>query len=133
MNAAPKRYAVEDLAIGMYVMQLDCPIADTPFPLQGFYIRSKEQLMELSNYCNYVIVNVAKSNAVKSLNATLNLEVMDVPKALTNPVAYRTEQLRRPPRKVKPRHKGRVTRLFGLLVISASIYYFYDLLLLALR
>ncbi|MFL0810237.1 MAG: DUF3391 domain-containing protein [Agarilytica sp.] len=132
MNAAQKRYAVEDLTIGMFVTQLDCPITSTPFPLQGFYIKSKDQLADLATYCSYVVVNVSKSKAVQSLNSTLNLEVMDVPKALTNPVAFKAEQLnRRLKRPQKPRRKGRVMRLVVLLVVSAAIYSFYDLITLA--
>ncbi len=128
MAAALKRYAVEDLTVGMFVSALDRPMASTPFPLEGFYIRKKEELQEIAKYCNYVMVNITKSRAVQTLSCTLQLEVADIPKALTNPVGYKIERATRPPRVVKPRQKGRVKRLAFLLLVSGAIWYYHDVL-----
>lgn len=133
MAAALKRYAVEDLSVGMFVSALDRPISSTPFPLEGFYIRKKEELQEIAKYCNYVMVNITKSRAVQSLSCTLQLEVADIPKAITNPSGYKIERATRPPRVVKPRQKGRVKRLFALLTASAAVWYCHDTLLMMLN
>jgi HD-GYP domain-containing protein (c-di-GMP phosphodiesterase class II) len=41
----------------MYVAELDRPWLDTPFALQGFYIRSREDVETLAEYCEFVYVD----------------------------------------------------------------------------
>lgn len=123
-TGAKKIYAVEDLTVGMFISSLDVPMTETPFPLQGFYIKRKEQIQEISKYCNHVMVNVTKSRAAKMLCNTMQFEIEDIPKALTNPTGFKMEYRSRPARKVKPQQKGRVGRLFGLLAISIGILFF---------
>jgi HD-GYP domain-containing protein (c-di-GMP phosphodiesterase class II) len=52
-----KKIPVEDLALGMFVAELDRPWLDTPFLLQGFHIDSPEQIAELQRFCRYVYVD----------------------------------------------------------------------------
>lgn len=47
----------DELAIGMYISKLDRPWIETPFPLQGFLIRSESDLDMLEKYCNFVIID----------------------------------------------------------------------------
>ena len=56
-----KKIAVADLAIGMFVAELDRPWLDTPFLLQGFLIDSPEQLETLRHYCRHVYVDPLRS------------------------------------------------------------------------
>lgn len=56
-----KKVPVEDLAVGMFVAELDRPWMDTPFLLQGFLIDSPEQISELRRYCRYVHVDPLRS------------------------------------------------------------------------
>lgn len=58
------RVNVGDLTPGMYVSQLDRPWAQTPFPLQGFHIRSKQDIDSLRAYCAYVYIDVAKGKGL---------------------------------------------------------------------
>jgi HD-GYP domain-containing protein (c-di-GMP phosphodiesterase class II) len=51
---------VNDLTIGMYVSQLDRPWTHTPFPLQGFQIRTTEDIHTLRNYCDHVYIDTTK-------------------------------------------------------------------------
>lgn len=51
---------VSDLIVGMYVSGLDRPWSQTPFPLQGFYIRETEEIDQLRLYCKYVIIDVQR-------------------------------------------------------------------------
>lgn len=55
--------SVSNLIIGMYVAELDRPWVDTPFPLQGFYVTSYDDIRELQNYCHHVQVDVERSEA----------------------------------------------------------------------
>lgn len=54
------KISVNELAIGMYVSQLDRPWARTPFPLQGFQIRSTEDILTVRNYCDHIFIDTTK-------------------------------------------------------------------------
>lgn len=56
-----RKFPVQDLAIGMFVEDLDRPWIDTPFLIQGFLIEDDEQLAQLRQHCQWVIVNVMRS------------------------------------------------------------------------
>ena len=55
---------VADLTLGMYVSRLDRPWKNTPYPLQGFHIRSSEDIASLKTYCDHVFIDVAKGRGV---------------------------------------------------------------------
>ncbi|MCP4333864.1 MAG: DUF3391 domain-containing protein [Gammaproteobacteria bacterium] len=46
-----------DLEIGMYVCELDRPWLDSPFLLQGFYIKDNDDIDTVSDVCNHVFVD----------------------------------------------------------------------------
>lgn len=108
----------------MFVSGYDVPVYQTPFPLEGFYIRTKEEVIELSKHCNFVMVNIAKSKAVQSIHRSMQFEIEDIPKALTDPKGYRTERLLQPVKPVPKRRKGRVTRLMFLLSVCLLMWQF---------
>jgi HD-GYP domain-containing protein (c-di-GMP phosphodiesterase class II) len=56
---------IPDLEPGMYVCQLDRPWIETPYLLQGFLIKSQEDIDELLKYCEYVLVDVELSQIVE--------------------------------------------------------------------
>jgi HD-GYP domain-containing protein (c-di-GMP phosphodiesterase class II) len=51
---------IADLIIGMYVSGLDKPWSQTPFPIQGFYIRQADEIEQLRMYCKYVFIDVQR-------------------------------------------------------------------------
>lgn len=53
---------VAHLATGMYVHRLDRDWIDTPFPLEGFYIQSPEDIQALRKICDYVVIDLKRSN-----------------------------------------------------------------------
>ncbi len=53
---------VNELAVGMFVSGLDRPWTQTPFPLQGFYIRDLEEIKQLKIHCNHVYIDVVKGS-----------------------------------------------------------------------
>ncbi len=57
------KVSVHDLTIGMYVSQLDRPWTHTPFPLQGFQIRSTEDINTVRHYCDYVFIDITKGKS----------------------------------------------------------------------
>lgn len=60
MGVRQSRIAVQDLVVGMFVSDLDRPWHTTPFPIQGFYIRTQEDIRSLVSHCKWVIVDVAE-------------------------------------------------------------------------
>jgi HD-GYP domain-containing protein (c-di-GMP phosphodiesterase class II) len=55
--AARKEVPVDELRLGMYVIELDRPWLETPFPFQGFPITSDEQIAEIKSLCRLVYVD----------------------------------------------------------------------------
>lgn len=51
---------VNEVTIGMFISGLDRPWAQTPFPIQGFYIRDIGEIKELRGHCNHVYIDVVK-------------------------------------------------------------------------
>ncbi len=51
------------LMLGMYVSKLDRPWSQTPFPLQGFLVRTPKDINMLKAYCEYVYIDVSKGRA----------------------------------------------------------------------
>jgi len=52
-----RQIPVEDLRIGMYVVELDRPWLGTPFDFQGFPVTSEDQIEKLRTYCRSVFVD----------------------------------------------------------------------------
>ncbi|MFT6387952.1 MAG: HD-GYP domain-containing protein (c-di-GMP phosphodiesterase class II), partial [Cellvibrionaceae bacterium] len=59
---AVKQIKIEavEVIIGMFVSGLDRPWAQTPFPIQGFYIRDLDEVKLLKVHCNHVYIDVVK-------------------------------------------------------------------------
>ena len=57
------------LKLGMYVSRLDRPWLDTPYPIQGFWIKSVEDVERLKRHCRYVYVDTQKGPAPASAAA----------------------------------------------------------------
>jgi putative nucleotidyltransferase with HDIG domain len=53
---------VSGLKIGMYVCELDRPWLETPFILQGFHIRSHDDIDEIAKYCQSVSIELSEDN-----------------------------------------------------------------------
>ena len=74
MSTERVRIEVNALQEGMFVSDLDRPWHETPFPLQGFYIREDDDIKALSDYCKYVFVDTKrqKSKSVYANHARFN-------------------------------------------------------------
>src|SRR5258706_6975611 len=56
-----RKVSVKELRVDMFIAELDRPWNDTPFLLQGFLIDDAEQLRQLREYCQWVMVDPARS------------------------------------------------------------------------
>ena len=54
------RIETANLAIGMFVCRLDRPWEGTPFPLQGFEVRTQGELRRLRELCSFVYIHRRK-------------------------------------------------------------------------
>jgi len=61
VGVGQKKIAVQDLEVGMFVSDLDRPWHQTPFPIQGFHIRSQDDIRALISHCQWVSVDVAEN------------------------------------------------------------------------
>lgn len=59
-----KTILVDELQVGMYVSKLDRPWIETPFPLQGFYVRDLAEIDQLRRHCRNVTIDLARSRVV---------------------------------------------------------------------
>ena len=59
MSVDQRKILVDDLKEGMYVSRLDRPWIETPFPLQGFYVKDLMELDQLRRYCREVTVDIS--------------------------------------------------------------------------
>ncbi len=59
---------VNELSLGMYVSGLDRPWSQTPFPLQGFYLRDLQEVNQLKILCKHVYIDVEKGRAPIATN-----------------------------------------------------------------
>lgn len=63
MGVKQVKIDVNELTVGMFVSGLDRPWTQTPFPLQGFYIRDNEEIKQLKIHCNFVYIDVVKGSS----------------------------------------------------------------------
>lgn len=72
---------VNELSLGMYVSGLDRPWSQTPFPLQGFYLRELDQINQLKALCSYVYIDVEKGRGpiatnLKTISPTIKNKIV---------------------------------------------------------
>lgn len=70
MGVNHKKVSVHDLDVGMFVSDLDRPWHQTPFPIQGFYIRSQDDIRALMSHCRWVVVDVAEARQGREYEET---------------------------------------------------------------
>jgi len=61
MSIKEIKVSIADLEPGMYVCRLDRPWVETPYLLQGFHIKSEDEIERLLEYCKYVFIDVERS------------------------------------------------------------------------
>lgn len=67
MAVEQKTILVDELQVGMYVARLDRPWIETPFPLQGFYIKELSDIDQLRRYCRDVTIDLTRSRVEADL------------------------------------------------------------------
>ena len=57
-----------EVRLGMFVCELDRPWLMTPFPLQGFEIRTVQDISRVQEYCRYVYIDVRRTGSKPALS-----------------------------------------------------------------
>lgn len=60
-DAFLEKVSCDDLKEGMFVQELDRPWLETPFMFQGFCVKNSDEIETLKSYCEYVLINKARS------------------------------------------------------------------------
>ena len=60
MGVKQIKIEVTEVTIGMFISGLDRPWTQTPFPLQGFYVRSLDEINTLKSNCHHVYIDILK-------------------------------------------------------------------------
>lgn len=68
VGVSQKKVTVHNLEIGMFVSDLDRPWHQTPFPIQGFFIRTQDDIRSLTSHCSWVMVDVAETRDTSEYN-----------------------------------------------------------------
>ncbi|BFM05197.1 HD-GYP domain-containing protein [Halioxenophilus aromaticivorans] len=68
MGVKQVKVDVNELLVGMFVSGLDRPWSQTPFPLQGFYVRDLEEIRELKAHCRHVYIDMVKGKGPVETN-----------------------------------------------------------------
>lgn len=113
MAVKVEKISTQDIQIGMYISQLDRPWIETPFPLQGFHVRSRDDVERLRIWCRHVYVDRHLSNNVpapeaQSVAGSRRADKTPVRGTLGKftPVQYKTTQpLKREVAAAAPYHK----------------------------
>ena len=70
MSLKQLKVFIHELEVGMYVSALDKPWAETPFPIQGFMIKSVADASRVKAYCDYVYIDIAKGASPLELKSS---------------------------------------------------------------
>jgi HD-GYP domain-containing protein (c-di-GMP phosphodiesterase class II) len=57
------KVSVQGIELGMFVSRLDRPWLETSFPLEGFEIKTEEELQKLQRICSHVYVDIASGRS----------------------------------------------------------------------
>ncbi|MGY8851172.1 MAG: HD-GYP domain-containing protein, partial [Pseudomonadales bacterium] len=63
MSLKQLKVFIHELDVGMFVSALDKPWAETPFPIQGFEIKTGADISRVKAYCDYVFVDTEKGRS----------------------------------------------------------------------
>lgn len=68
---------IPDLLEGMYVARLDRPWLDTPYKIQGFHIKTRQDIDKLQQYAEFVYIDVEKSKLDNGADSRQNGDLSD--------------------------------------------------------
>lgn len=80
------RLPCNDLIVGMFVSEIDCSWASTPFPVGGFHLRNTEELQVLQKYCRLVTIDTTRG-AAPAPKKRANLTILSTARLATPPAA----------------------------------------------
>jgi hypothetical protein len=78
-------FPVGELQVGMFVSELDRPWVETPFLFQGFLIESSDVIEKLQAHCEYVYVDVERTDHTINLPGSMTSRLGKRPQLKATP------------------------------------------------
>ncbi len=95
--AGLQKTPVSDLVVGMYVAELDRPWLASPYPVQGFYLRSEINIRKLADECSFVYVDPRRYDTrIVDVNLKVVPQAESKRKSTGNVVRLKSARPRRP-------------------------------------
>lgn len=101
MGVKQLKVGVNELTIGMFVSGLDRPWTQTPFPLQGFYIRGLDEIEQLKSHCSHVYIDVVKGCPPVAIKLKALSTSSDIPRYATRSAKSANANVQVAPLKIK--------------------------------
>ena len=112
---------VNELLVGMFVSGLDRPWSQTPFPLQGFYVRDLDEIRELKAHCRHVYIDMVKGKGpVETKLQSLGARNSAVKRPLTRANKSERSKFDVSPLKIRRDAYGPVNQSLGSEINSAK-------------
>lgn len=70
MVVTPIKINAKSAQIGMYVSKLDRPLEQTPFSIEGFYVRDLNEVKQLGLYCDFIFIDSQKGIAPEAVSGS---------------------------------------------------------------
>jgi HD-GYP domain-containing protein (c-di-GMP phosphodiesterase class II) len=88
MDLVEKQFAVDHLKMGMYVNRLDRDWLGTPFPIQGFFVSSSDDIEILRQYCQHVFVDIERKQIFSDTRSATPAPASNRIEALRGKIPY---------------------------------------------
>jgi HD-GYP domain-containing protein (c-di-GMP phosphodiesterase class II) len=88
MDLVEKQFSIDQLKMGMYVNRLDRDWLGTPFPMQGFFVSSNDDIDILRRYCNHVFVDVERRQDPRDIQSSTSSSAPSRIEALRDKVRH---------------------------------------------
>lgn len=85
-----KKVSIDDLQYGMFVSQLDRPWTDTPFMLQGFLLKTPQQMEVLRKFCKFVFIDTERADTTAPMRRSVVLPIASSEISGAGRVSYST-------------------------------------------
>ncbi len=73
MKRELKKISTDHAKIGMFVESIDRPVNQTPFPPQGFHIKTEDELLQVKYYCKTINIDKLKSALINATSQSFVL------------------------------------------------------------
>lgn len=112
---------ISELRKGMYVCELDRPWLDSPFPFQGFLVKSDTELDELRELCRFVYVDPERVPDINRAESTSESKSKAVSDQMQRPYITKFEEEMPPAQELRNEATAYIEQVFNDVRAGKSI------------